>query len=222
MRRTKEYKNFVGVRKNDWNKTYIEGRMRVSKWLFDYDSTIVDTLGGVLQKVNEHFGTQYTIQDAISWKTEDYMARVHADYMWSDACFFNEDVQYNLQPVAGAIEGIHKILEDHKGIIVSDRNPKLFDVTRAWLDAHGLDVVRLLFTRNIHSPRGGYEGMTKSQVAYLYKLDTVVEDAPHNAVSLSNREYINMIYLLDQPYNQDVESGKITRVNNWNDLRTLI
>lgn len=138
--------------------------------------------------------------------------------MWGKDCFLSEDFQSLVPPVDGAIDGVLSLLEaGHHLMIVSDRPSELFEVTRDWLDNQGLEMVRLLFTTHKHSLSVG-KGMTKSQAAYLYKLDTVIEDAPHHAETLAGRSYIDQLFLLDMPYNQEIVHPKVQRVQHWRNV----
>lgn len=140
----------------------------------------------------------------------------HAAHMWGDDVFLSDEFQLTCEPVPHAIEGVHELLaRGDSAIVVSDRPQRLLDATQTWLREHDLDLP-LIFTRSVHSL--STEGMTKSQIAYLYKLRHVVEDAPHHAEWLGNRSYVDQVYLLDKPYNRDVEHEKVTRVDSWKEI----
>lgn len=191
------------------------------KLLLDYDSTIADTTSHRLASINEKFGTSYCTSGVTTWHNGDsgYMDESYDGWSWGPECFLSPDWQLEIPPVEGAIEGIHRLLrEGHEGMVVSDRPLSLFECTREWLDRVGLDTVRLLFTKHKASKSGDHKGFTKSQAAYLYKLTTVIEDAPHHSQQLAERSYIEKIFLLDTPYNQGIAHGKIVRVKGWNEI----
>lgn len=189
------------------------------KWLIDYDSTLADTHKPRIEAMNQKFGTHYRVEDFTTWSPPQFLEPEHDAWQWGTECFLNEDFQANCPPVEGAIEGMEVLLAygDHP-IIVSDRPPCLFEVTRDWLDRHGLDVVRLLFTRHKHSLNDQISGLTKLQAAWQYRLQGVIEDSPHHSLNLAQKEYIDRVYLLDMPYNQDVSHSKIQRVSSWKEI----
>lgn len=192
------------------------------KFLFDYDSTLADTTRARIDTINSFFGKEYVVDGVVSWNNSDkpYLTNEEDAWSWGPECFLSETWQSQIPPVEGAIEGVQSLLEaGHTGMVVSDRPPVLFEVTRDWLDRQGLDTVRLLFTRHKHSKSGDHKGLTKNQAAYLYKLTHVVEDAPHHGMALANREYVQRVFLLEAPYNKGVYHPKITRIESWNDVK---
>lgn len=191
----------------------------MSRILVDYDQTLCATQQALLDVCNVRFGEAFTSKDITSWLTEKHLPLEYVTYMWGADGFLNVDVQANANPVDGAIQGMLALMDaGHQPMIVSDRPPELFEVTRDWLDRHGLDMVRLLFTRHKHSKNTSTKGMTKVQAAYLYKLDTIIEDAPHHAEAFALKPYVDHIFLLDMPYNQLIHDEKVQRVHSWSDI----
>lgn len=189
----------------------------MTRFLFDYDSTLAAVDAARVRAINERFGTNYTLDEitAWSWTAENY-PEAHESFQWGPECFLNEQFQLNVEPVEGAIEGVHALFAmGHEGMVVSDRPESLFACTRQWLDEHDLDTVRLLFTRHKESKNVTNEGLTKQQAAVLHRLTHVIEDAPHHAVAFAEKPHISRVYLLDRPYNQGIEHEKITRCKNW-------
>lgn len=140
-------------------------------------------------------------------------------YLWGPEVFLNTDFQINVRPVDGAIEGVQKLLDEgHELTVVTDRSPRIQEVTRAWLDKHGLTNLPVVFTRN-KDVRTYQEAMrTKAQVAWSRRLTHVVEDAPHHSLGLAERPYIEKVWLLDKPYNRHVEHPKIARISSWKEV----
>lgn len=189
------------------------------KYLFDFDSTLSATFANQILELNKAFGTAYTEETFTHWETERVLNEEESDYIWK-TLFLSEDFQASCDPVPGAIEGAHRLLMcGNDAIVVSDRPHQLFDVTREWLDQQGLAQIPLIFTRNIHSLSDqSTDIMTKAQIAYLYKLTHVIEDAPHNALGLAQRSYIDHVYLLDKACNRDIVHPKIQRVHSWEEI----
>lgn len=193
---------------------------KVRRILTDFDMTTANTQDSMLALCNEKFGTNITTKDLTSWNTEEHVTLEMAKFMWGPECFLNPHVTLRSKPVAGAIAGIQKLVDrGHHVMIVSDRPTGLFDSTRQWLDNNDLDMVRLLFTRRIGgSTTPGTNGLTKLQAAYLYQLDTVIEDAPHHAEAFQEKAYVEDIFLLEMPYNKHVEGNKIHNVTSWSQI----
>jgi hypothetical protein len=197
----------------------------MERWLCDYDSTLANTNGARYDAVNAKFGTSYRAEDVVDWYwTQHNWPKEHNDWMWGPECFLSEEFQLSVSPQPNAVETLLSMRENGiEPMIVSDRPVELFDCTREWLDEHGLDMIRLLFTRHKHSLNMVTKGVpTKQQAAVLYRLRTVLEDAPHHALAFAEKDHIDQVYLFDRPYNQGIEHEKILRLTDWNHLDTLV
>ncbi len=192
------------------------------KFLWDYDSVLADTAQARIDSINEKFGTHYKMSEVTTWYNHEnnYMLPEHDAWGWGEECFLSSVWQSQIPVVAHAIEGVHRLIElGHTGMIVSDRPPVLFEVTRDWLDNHGLDEVRLLFTRHKHSKSGEHGGLTKAQAAAKYRLTHCVDDGPHHAERLSQLRVVEKFYILDAPYNRRIKhNDKIIRCSSWLDV----
>lgn len=191
------------------------------KWLIDYDSTLVNTFERQIQELNLEYGTTYTEEDFTDWENL-HIPDDHRSYLWSDDVFLNRDFQLSCEPLPNAIHKIGEIIDERreKAFVISDRPLALYTVTREWLNAHYLEDLPLIFTR---SPYGGsmYKERaehSKSRMAYYKRLTHVVEDAPHHALKLANRKWVENVYLLDKANNRHIEHPKITRVSGWRDI----
>lgn len=192
----------------------------MARWLIDYDSTLADTFAEQIIWLNREFGSVYEYDDFTKWRSEDVVTPEEAAFLWGEECFLNEDFQRECPPIPGAIDGMNDLLEMGEHLmIVSDRPVQLFDVTREWLDRQGLDMVRLLFTHHKNSMSLDSTGMmTKYQAAARHQLQYIVEDAPHHAETFANKVWVKQVFLLDKPYNQEIEAGKIIRVPGWDNI----
>jgi uncharacterized HAD superfamily protein len=189
--------------------------------LLDYDMSLANTFIEQIELLNNEFGKIYKHEDFYTWATEDVCEPEEVSWLWGPNCFLNEDFQRNVAPVEGAIESVLSLLDQgHHCMVVSDRPSELFEVTRDWLDRQGLDMVRLLFTRHKHSVNSvSTDGtMTKAQAAWSYKLDTVVDDALHHCRVFAEKPWINQVYMLNSPHNQNYEHPKVMRCFGWPDV----
>ncbi len=190
----------------------------MAKILVDLDGVLMDSLSAQLDVLNKTFRTCWTTEQLTHYWTEEFMEDSHVAFLWGPECFLDEKLQINAEAVEGGISGVKRLIDmGHIPMIVSDRPKQLFEVTRAWLDNHDLDTIRLMFTRHIRSGAlANGARMSKSQAAYLYKLTHVIEDSPHNARLLAKRAYVDTVYLLDKPYNQEEYLDKdIIRCDRW-------
>ena len=188
--------------------------------LLDYDATTADSFAAQVRRVNEEFGTDYTLSMFTSWRSEDLLTEEEADFMWGHRCFLNEDFQAALPPVDGAIETIRNLLDEgFEFIIASDRPDSLYNVTRSWLNEHGLQDIHLIFThhkQSLNTPVRKKPSLTKLEVIEQYGCTMAIDDAPHHATAFANLDIMQEIFLLDMPYNQQVpHHKKIFRCLDW-------
>jgi hypothetical protein len=180
------------------------------KWLIDYDSTIVDLCAAQFDLVEREFGVRYTHDHILAWDWDTWMPPEQSALVWGDRGFKSLDFQASLPAVPGALETIAALREatDDEFVVVSDRPDFLYDVTRDWLDRHGLAPARLIFTDRKTYP--------KAQCALAEGLTFVVEDAPHHGGDLARCDHIEHVYLLDYAYNRGIDlHDKLLRVPGW-------
>lgn len=84
------------------------------------------------------------------------------------------------------------------------------EVTRAWLQHHGIRHEGLVFTRGLKSETGAF--------------DFFVDDAPHNALDVAGAG--TTLFLMEQPYNRTMDLGehaeRIVRVRGWSDIKDYL
>lgn len=199
---------------------YGKGWRRMTKWLIDFDATLADTFLLQLDTINKKFNTCYTEDDFPTWSTEDVLPPDIVEFMWSDKVFLSEEFQMAVRPVPHAILGVQKLMRcGDECMVVSDRPQALYEVTARWLAAHGLPNLPVIFTRSVHSKSDQLLSiMTKSQIAYLYRLTHVVEDSPHHSIALAERSYVDKVYLIDKLCNRHIEHPKIQRIKTWEEV----
>lgn len=184
----------------------------MARWLVDLDSTTMATVDRQLALANERFGAAYSIDDITAWQWEDFIPAEVCAYVWGDEVFKHLDFHRTCPAVTGSVETARALLARGDAVfVVSDRPDVLFDVTRAWLNGHGLDAADLIFTDRQTYP--------KAAAAVDFRLCHVIEDAPHHAVDLAALDTIQRVYLLDYPYNRGVPlHPKVTRVRGWDEI----
>lgn len=108
-------------------------------------------------------------------------------------------------PVPGAAAGLRALqAAGHELVVVTARTPRMAELTRAWLAYHGLPV-----PDRMHFLAGG----SKGAVARAEGLDLFVEDAPHNAQSITGAGV--PVLLFAWPYNEGFHHPLARRVAGW-------
>ena len=122
-----------------------------------------------------------------------------------DETFGDPSLYAEALPTEGAGFGVAALREAGWNVVgITARPPHLADVTRAWLDAHGLTL------DDVHHTALG----TKAKVARRLGVRATVEDNPEEAELLAA---VCESWLLDRPYNRHDALCRARRLRSWDD-----
>ena len=158
----------------------------------------------MVDEVNRRYDTGVSLDDFNSYSIEKEMgvSRKEIDEILRDIDYNNLDV------VKGAdttLRALHNL--DKKIYIVTSRNtdiPLIRERTASWLEDHHIPYDMIMF------------GKDKGNIAWLQGIDVFIEDSPEYALDIADRKI--KTYLINYPYNRDVENEYITRVDNWSEI----
>lgn len=186
----------------------------MASWLIDFDSTLNTLDENQVRSVNQKFGCDYKVEDVTSWGFwRSLENRDHADYVWCDETFHSKDWTLNLgiQPdAAEIIKLLH--LDDHKLVIVSDRDMNHRPWVVEWLAKH--DLTKFISDVIITDKRL----FPKSQVAEALNLTFAIEDAVHNIEGLALVPTMNTVFVMDKPWNRLPFYPNTKRVHSWKEI----
>ena len=192
----------------------------MQRYMIDFDSVLSNTFKHQIERVNEQFGLTLTHDDFTSWDVSDVLNEEQESYMWGNQVFFNNDFQMECTAVEGAVDTVLWLRDQgYECVVVSDRPQALYEATRVWLDVRGL-TIPLMLTRSLVSKSDQDPNIpTKQDIARELHLTRIVDDAPHHAEAFSVMPEVDIVYLMDTPSNQHVEShSKILRVYGWDEI----
>jgi len=122
-----------------------------------------------------------------------------------DETFGDPNLYVEALPTDGAAFGVAALRDAGWDIVgITARPPHLADVTRSWLDAHGLAL------DDVHHTTLG----TKAAVARRLGVRATVEDNPEEAELLAA---VCESWLLDRPYNRHDSLQRARRLRSWDD-----
>lgn len=126
-------------------------------------------------------------------------------HKWGKAGNYKE-----LELLPGAKEGVLWLMENGLDVYFITARPEYAkEQTIHALERHfNLDKAKLVFS-------GCKNG--KVQEVKDLGIDTIIEDAPHNATLIAGHTNAD-VYLIDTSYNKDVKHSKIYRVRHWDDI----
>jgi len=189
---------------------------------FDIDEVITRTIDYILGFLKSEFGIGY-------WTPEHFTIYEfeHMNFVGDEE--FNAMISRQLvkevhskrfietvKPYEDAVECIRKYSEeDHRIYFITDRLKSLYDSTIKWLKAHNIPFDGVYNTGPETSK--GYIGKT-------LKLDFFIDDKLDNLKSMIifKKDWKKGLFLMDQPYNRNIEEEYFTRIYNWQELDDYI
>ncbi|MFZ5646491.1 MAG: 5' nucleotidase, NT5C type [Bacillota bacterium] len=175
----------------------------------DIDGVIADSQPVIINKLNQHFGSNYTLKDFVNFDPVKMFGMDRRDLdlfiMQKEQEIIEEAV-----PVPGAVDTLKDLSAGNKIIIVSARTPVYLDYTLAWLDRYNIPRDKLILL-------GQHD---KRQSCLDLCVDIFIEDNKKNAEQISSCGI--PVLLMDATYNQGKLPDNITRVYNWNEIREYI
>lgn len=186
------------------NRKYIfKGAKNMQKRFgIDIDGTVTSP-EALVPFLNEGFNLKLTLDDITQYDLTPFVPVSKEEfYAWY---LENEGKIYEKSPIAeGAKEVLNEWDKKHQMYFISARNSKNFDITKAWLDRHGIryDEIILLGSHN------------KVKAAREWNVEIFFEDRYENAIEIHEECKIPVI-LFDTPYNRKPLPDGIIRVKSW-------
>jgi uncharacterized HAD superfamily protein len=174
----------------------------------DLDGVVCDLGPGVAARISDRFGLT---THPSTWRSYD-LRSLRLGLPHDRFCAFLDETfadpsLYCAAPVTrGAVEGVSQLRQAGWAVVgITARPPHLAAATTRWLGERGLvlDAVH-------HTAVG-----SKAAVATDLGVDVAVEDNPVEAELLAE---VCRSFLLDHPYNRDVQLRKACRLHSWDDL----
>jgi uncharacterized HAD superfamily protein len=178
----------------------------------DLDDVLLVFNEPLLQFHNRMYGTAHTIADAVTfdlkkvWNCtgEEVFERIHK--------FYESDDHWNSIPMPGAVDAISVLKEQYEIHIVTAKPDILKEKTHEWLAKYFPNMFDGVHFTNLH-----YDvHRTKLEVCNDLKACALIDDGPANAVSVSAGGI--PVYLINHPWNQEVQGEGITRVFSWEEV----
>ena len=196
-----------------------ENRKKILKVGFDLDQVITNQFENVLQRFNQRFGTELSLEDIEEYYfLETIVAdnpeemRAFLQTMYSDESITIDDAR----PIADSQKFVSQVVASgHRVHFITTRMPYLLDKTVDWLKKYGFPAS----PQNVHLrelPEVDGIGFKVAKAREL-GLDVLVEDDSRIA-SLLNIPVI----ILDYAWNRDVQAGNVVRVFSWEEVYIAI
>lgn len=152
--------------------------------------------------------SKYYLEDTLGWSSKA-VEEFFLTYL--------ENVYREVKPKEQAGEIIRQLGQENQIVLITSRNrmqPGIEDITRDWLSLNDIPYNRLVL--NTTNNRELY---TKLPACKKYGINVMIEDQFDLAGELSRTI---PVVLFNYPYNQQLESRNIMRVNNWLEVKDCI
>ncbi len=174
----------------------------------DFDDTLIPMRHAVAQEMNKLYGTDLSSETCPEF-------HVSRKWNYSDETFMTWFAKYEPQlheypPYEGLKETLEEWAKNAKLIVITARPDFQIGSARAWIKKNDLPIAE------IFSACGN---VTKAQVAQEQHVDLFVEDHPMHATRIANVGI--KVILLSKAYNGECRHDNITRVKDWEEIRTL-
>jgi len=192
----------------------------------DFDDCLCETALAFTGIVERLFGKKvpyekvrfFSLQDSFDLNDEEYKALMEEGH--------RPEVLLAYEETPGASRVLNEWIDQgHEVVVITGRPISAYEPSRKWLDAHGLERVRIFFLdkygRNKFIENSAYD---LSLEAYRkMKFDVAVEDSP-----LAFRFFDHLpelkVLVFDRPWNRESElpKGDYTRCENWERIRDRV
>jgi hypothetical protein len=167
----------------------------VAKVLIDWDSTMNDFDGHLVETLNDYFGSNYVVGDMKTWDWLRQLEPEHLQHTWGEKVYNSPTWTASIPILPGVIGGIRNLLRAGYAVrVVTARGKTHQPWVRAWLDNHRMADIPLTMA----------DGKDKAKWAKKYGYTLAIEDAPHHVIELAT--VCDMVYMVDKPYNAHVGS----------------
>ena len=180
----------------------------------DFDDILFDFMGPLISWHNDTYGTQISRDDYYSYDFSEVWKCSGQDAIARVGDFYHSEQYKTAEPIPGALQGLEKLKDDYKFIIITARPDYLERVTKEWLEIHFTGLFdEIVFTNHYH---GTGAKRLKSEICLELGVSLFIEDGLHNAIDISDAGI--PVLLLDTPWNRKDAPPLITRVYSWNEI----
>lgn len=151
----------------------------------DLDNTLNNLQDAVIERFNERYSTNYTIDNFRDYNIENDISIDNAILM--KEMYIEQGIYNYVKPLRGAQKFIQKLISNgHQVYIVTDSDPRIFDEKSKWIHTYfpAIDDAHIIAAKH----------------KWMLRCDVMVEDCIDN---LLGKPYYDRI-VIDCPWNRDV------------------
>lgn len=179
----------------------------------DIDEVLVDFLGSLIAFHNDTYGTSLTPENFNSYQFHNVWGGTVEDCNRKMQLFFESPhFLEGMRPLPAALDCLQSLKEKFELHVVTARQNKLQDVTRAWIQKHYPDIFEELHFGNHYAT----EGVARTKASMCAEINAIllIDDSFHYAVECAQAG-IPVILFGDYAWNR---SGDVSHLNQDRDL----
>lgn len=187
----------------------------------DFDDVLCETAREMTGLARREFSRTVSFEDIAHFDLSRSFRLGPREYERFMDIVHTEDFLAALPALPGCREVLTRWSRDgYRIFVVTGRPPASYEMSRHWLDAHGIPYARLIFVDKYRRAHRAPQGVDAVSMADLMRVnfDFAVEDAPEMIRTLA-RHAAYPILLMDRPWNRDIkESHRIKRCGGWSEI----
>lgn len=183
----------------------------------DFDDVVANSMHAILQLHNERYGSNYTLDHAISYRLEDVWGGTTEEAVKKIDEFFDTDQLITISPMAGSIKGLRALKsQGHELYIVTGRKSRDIKQTERWLEHHFKGVFSGIHYASFFAMKESENPLKKVDICKKLGIELMIDDNLPTALECATEGI--KVFLFDQNWNRTKLSEGITRVHSWDEI----
>lgn len=176
----------------------------------DFDDTLMDTRRSIVQLLNHKHNKSLKFEEIAEYGVSSLYNYSFKEFQ----AFFTNHLHelHTIKPEPFVKETLIALGGTHKCSVITGRPTEWMESASDWITSNDLSIQHIFCASDY---TGG-----KAECAAFHEVTHFIEDRSNDAISLAENGID--VFLLDKPYNRECRHARITRVQDWQEIRTLI
>ena len=181
----------------------------------DFDDVLMDFHAALYDYHNPLYKTDLSRDQMTTYHIEEIIGVPREVLEQRIVDFYHSDTHHHAPAVAGAIEAVKKLSEDHSLVIITSRPEFIKEHTLNWLERNfGAHFDHVYFTNLF---KGSGTKKSKAEACKELGVDIFIDD--HHVYAQDVAQSGKSVLLFNAPWNQSNElHPNITRVSSWDHI----
>ncbi|WP_018663193.1 5' nucleotidase, NT5C type [Heyndrickxia acidiproducens] len=176
----------------------------------DFDDTLVDMRQSIVKILNRKHKRNLVYEDIEEYAVSNLYGYSFEEYV--DFFTRNQTELHQEKPYPFLLTVLRELSKKAKLTIITGRPKAWMESAENWALANKLPIENIVCASQ--HPNG------KLECALKHNISLFIEDNPSHALAIANNGID--VLLLDKPYNRNCFHERITRVENWKEIGTIL